>query len=76
MGMKNFEILEERLEELLRFCDDTEKDNNLIKEQLVLKEMEIKELRERLAKIEGEKIKVKEKVEGLIIRLDGLTSSA
>jgi len=76
MGMKNFEILEERLEELLRFCDETEKDNNLIKEQLVLKEMEIKELRERLAKIEGEKIKVKEKVEGLITRLDGLTSSA
>ncbi|VAV85139.1 hypothetical protein MNBD_DELTA01-435 [hydrothermal vent metagenome] len=76
MGMKNFEMLEERLEELLRFCDDTEKDNNLIKEQLVLKEMEIKELRERLAKIEGEKIKVKEKVEGLITRLDGLTRSA
>ncbi len=76
MGMKNFEILEERLEELLRFCDDTEKDNNLIKEQLVLKDMEIKDLRKRLAKIEEEKIKVKEKVEGLITRLDGLTRSA
>ncbi len=76
MGMENFEILEERLEELLRFCDDTEKENNLIKEQLALKEVEIKELRERLLKVEGEKLKVKEKVEGLISRLDGLTCNA
>ncbi len=76
MGMENFEILEERLEELLRFCDDTEKENNLIKEQLALKEVEIKELRERLLKVEGEKLKVKEKVEGLILRLDGLNCNA
>jgi len=76
MVMENFEILEERLEELLRFCDETEKENNLIKEQLVLKEVEIKELRERLLKVEGEKLKVKEKVEGLISRLDGLTCNA
>ncbi len=76
MVMENFEILEERLEELLRFCDDTEKENNLIKEQLALKEVEIKELRERLLKVEGEKLKVKEKVEGLISRLDGLTCNA
>lgn len=76
MSMKNFEILEERLEEFLRFRDDAEKKNNLIKEQFALKDLEIKELRERLVKLEREKIKAKEKVEGLIVRLDGLTQNA
>jgi len=76
MSTKNFEILEERLEELLRFCDAAEKDSNHLKEQFALKDMEIKELRARLVKIEKEKVKAREKVEGLIARLDGLTRSA
>jgi hypothetical protein len=76
MSITNFEILEERLEELLRFSETVEKENNLIKEQFALKDLEIKELRERLDKIEKEKVKAREKVEGLIERLDGLTRSA
>ena len=76
MTTKNFEILEERLEELLGFCETAEKDNNLIKEQFALKDKEIKDLRARLVKIEKEKVAAKEKVEGLIARLDGLTRSA
>lgn len=76
MSITNFEILEERLEELLRFSETVDKKNNLIKEQFALKDLEIKELRERLDKIEREKVKAREKVEGLIKRLDGLTRSA
>gem|GEM_PF-1777834 len=76
MERSNFEKLEERINELLKACEVLESENRRLKEQYGLKELEVEGLKKRLAKIEREKGLVREKVEGLIDRLDGLMQNA
>lgn len=71
-----FKKLEERVSRLLGVCETLKADHCDITEQLRLKEHEVKELKDRLSVFEREKGAVKEKVEGLITRLDGLIQNA
>ena len=76
MELENFGKLEGRITSLLRTYQELEAKNNTLKEELGLKEQKIKELKERLSRFEKEKGLVREKVEGLITRLDGLIQNA
>ncbi len=71
-----FKKLEAKTTQLLKVCEDLTAEKHKSVEQLKLRELEVKELRHRLALFEREKGLIKEKVEGLITRLDGLIQSA
>ncbi|MBI5560999.1 MAG: cell division protein ZapB [Deltaproteobacteria bacterium] len=72
MELENFGKLEERIGGLLKTYEELKAKNNTLKEELKLKELKIKEFKERLERSEKEKGVVREKVDGLITRLDGL----
>lgn len=72
MELVNFGKLEDRISSLLKGCEELESKNNTLKEEIKLKEQKVRELKQRLERFEKEKGLVREKVEGLITRLDGL----
>jgi len=76
MESAKFDRLEEKVNNLLKAFESLEAETLTIREQLKTHELKVKELKESIARFEKEKGLVKEKVEGIITRLDGLLQGA
>ena len=76
MESAKFDRLEEKVNNLLKVFESLEAETLTIREQLKIHELKVKELKESIARFEKEKGLVKEKVEGIITRLDGLLQGA
>ncbi len=72
----NFDKLERKVERLLELCDALRCDKDELRELLRRRDIEISELRGAAEVFEKEKGAVRERVDGLIERLDGLIQSA
>ncbi|MBI5234622.1 MAG: cell division protein ZapB [Deltaproteobacteria bacterium] len=67
-----FTKLEERLGRLLSGFESLKAENKELREAVVAREREIEELKERLKKLDVEKAAVKNRVDVLLERIDGL----
>lgn len=76
MDSANFNELEKKVNSLLGDYGTLKDENREFKERLKLKESEVGELKERVTKLEKEKGINREKIEGLISRIDGLIRTA
>lgn len=76
MVLEQFERLETGVEQLLKHCDELRAENARLKGVLEAKGVEVEGLKEKLKRLDKEKVEVKEKVETLLSRLDGLIQSA
>ncbi len=72
----NFDRLEKKVERLLEICDALRSDKDELRELLRQRDVELSELKELAEVFEKEKGAVRERVDGLIDRLDGLIQSA
>ncbi|MBI5561740.1 MAG: cell division protein ZapB [Deltaproteobacteria bacterium] len=71
-GLGKFARLEERIAKLLEVYEAVLAENAALKDAIAAKNSEMEELRERAARLDREKGAVKEKVELLLTRLDGM----
>lgn len=76
MSVENFDKLEKKIERLFELCDALRSDKDELREMLRRRDIEISELRGAAEVFEKEKGAVRERVDGLIERLDGLIQSA
>lgn len=76
MSLEGFDKLEEGLGRLLKIQEGLAAENQELKDSVGLKDLEIEELREKLNALEEEKKLVKEKVDVLLGRLEGLIQGA
>ncbi|MBI5343893.1 MAG: cell division protein ZapB [Deltaproteobacteria bacterium] len=72
MALDSFERLEEKITGLLDGCDGLKAENSDLKESLKARTLEVDELKGRLKRLNREKTTVREKVEALLSRIDGL----
>ena len=68
--------MEKTIERLFELCDALRSDKDELREMLRRRDIEISELRGAAEVFEKEKGAVRERVDGLIERLDGLIQSA
>jgi len=76
MALDNFDRLEEGLTRLLSDLETLRAENRGLKEVLRAKEAEVETLNEKIGRLDKEKGLVKEKVDGLLERLEGLIQRA
>ena len=76
MEMERFDKLEEGLGRLLMTFESLQSENLELKDSLEAKDLEALALKEIIARLEDEKLKVKKKVDTLLAKLDGLIQSA
>lgn len=76
MALENFERLEEGLLRLLAAYEAVSAEKEALNDALSSKDLEIAELRKSLKKLEGERDQVREKVDGLLARLETLIQGA
>ena len=76
MVLEQFERLETGVEQLLEHFDELRSENARLEGALAAKGIEVEDLKEKLKRLDKEKVQVKEKVETLLSRLDGLIQSA
>ena len=76
MDMERFDRLEEGLGRLLMTFESLQSENLELKDSLEAKDLEALALKEIIARLEDEKLKVKKKVDTLLAKLDGLIQSA
>lgn len=76
MALEQFERLETGVEQLLKRCEGLVAENAGMKAAIEAKGAEVEDLKEKLKRLEREKVEVKEKVESLLSRLDGLIQRA
>lgn len=73
MTFEKFSTLEQRLNRLLASLEELKAENGELRDALGRRDLEVKSLRERLRRLDEEKVLVKEKVDTLLVKLDGLT---
>ncbi|HHL39444.1 MAG TPA: hypothetical protein ENJ37_02950 [Deltaproteobacteria bacterium] len=71
MDLETFRRLEEALEKLLQSHGALKEEKRLLTERLREKESEIEGLKERLEKLDSEKELIRDKVDGLLNKLEG-----
>ena len=76
MDMERFDKLEEGLGRLLMTFESLQSENLELKDSLEAKDLEALALKEIIARLEDEKLKVKKKVDTLLAKLYGLIQSA
>ncbi len=76
MVIDNFDRLEDGITRLLADLETLRAENRGLKEVLKAKEAELEALGEKVVRLDREKGLVKEKVDGLLERLEGLIQSA
>ena len=76
MALEQFEKLEIGVERLLKRCEELMAENTGLKDVIEAKGAEVEGLKEKLKRLDREKVEVKERVETLLSRLDGLIQSA
>lgn len=76
MALDNFDRLEEGLTRLLADLETLKAENRGLKDALRAGEAEVETLNEKIGRLDKEKGLVKEKVDGLLERLEGLIQRA
>lgn len=76
MALDKFQRLEEGLNRLLAGYEGITATNRELMGSLAAKDLLITELKEKISRLEGEKDQVREKVDGLLSRLEGLIQNA
>lgn len=76
MALEHFERLETGVEQLLKHCEELRAENARLKGAIEAKGAEMEDLKERCKRLDREKVQVKERVDSLLTRLDGLIQSA
>lgn len=76
MALDKFQRLEEGLNRLLAGYEGITASNRDLMDSLAAKDLLITELKEKISRLEGEKDQVREKVDGLLSRLEGLIQNA
>ncbi|MBI5888201.1 MAG: cell division protein ZapB [Deltaproteobacteria bacterium] len=76
MALEQFERLEIGVEQLLKHCEELMAENAGMKGAVEAKGAEVEDLKEKLKRLEREKVEVKGKVDTLLNRLDGFIQSA
>ena len=76
MALDNFDRLEAGLTRLLAAYETLAAEKEGFKEVLAAKDLEIAELKSKLNKLEGERDEVREKVDGLLEKLESLIQGA
>jgi archaellum component FlaC len=70
-----FEVLEEKITQLVEAYASLSNEKNALGKKLAQKEIEIQGLMEKVDRLSQEREAARERVEGLLNRLDGLISS-
>ncbi len=68
--------LDEGINRMIDKLDLLEAENKGLRDAVGLKEMEIRELKKKFERLDGEKVMARDKVETLLRRLNGLLSGA
>ncbi|MBI5893516.1 MAG: cell division protein ZapB [Deltaproteobacteria bacterium] len=76
MDLDKFDALEQRVGSLIDGYGTLKQENKRLAHELESKEKELYKLKERLSKLDGEKGIIKEKVENILQKVDGLLQSA
>ncbi len=76
MALEKFDRLEEGLGRLLFSFETLQTENLELRDALGAKGLEVEALKEKVARLEEEKLVVRKKVDTLLSRLDGLIQSA
>ncbi|MBI5902635.1 MAG: cell division protein ZapB [Deltaproteobacteria bacterium] len=76
MALEQFERLEIGVEQVLKRCEELRAENARLKDAIEAKGAEVEDLKAKLKRLDREKVQVKEKVDTLLTRLDGLIQSA
>ncbi len=76
MGLSKFEELEKKVDQLLKGSESLESENRKLKDLLEGRGAEIEGLKKRLNRLNREKGQVRDKVESLLTRLNGLIQKA
>jgi FtsZ-binding cell division protein ZapB len=72
--MEKFDILEEKISRLIDSYSAQQEEKTVLGERLAEKELEIQKLKERISLLSREREVAREKVEGLLNRVDRLLS--
>jgi len=73
-GMEKFDVLEEKISRLIDSYSALREEKTVLVERLAEKELEIQKLKERISLLSREREAAREKVEGLLNRVDRLLS--
>jgi len=73
-GMDKFDILEEKIGRLVDAYSTLREEKTVLGERLAEKELEIQKLKEKISLLSREREAAREKVEGLLSRVDRLIS--
>jgi len=73
-GMEKFDILEEKIGRLVDAYSTLREEKTVLGERLAEKELEIQKLKEKISLLSREREAAREKVEGLLSRVDRLIS--
>ena len=76
MGLDRLDALEQKVGSLIKMYEVLGEENRKLADELEFKEEELKKVRERLNRIESEKGLIKENVEGILGKIDGLMQNA
>jgi len=76
MELDRFETLEQKVGRLIEGYIQLKLEHRKLAEELKSKESELSGLKERLNKLDSEKGRIKQKVEGILEKIDGLIQSA
>ncbi len=74
-GMDKFDVLEDRIDRLVEAYSALREEKESLRNRLAERELEIQKLREKLSHFSRERELAREKVEGLLTRVDRLISS-
>lgn len=76
MPLEKFEKLEDGIVRILKSYEALKAENSGLREALDIKGRELDELRERVKKLDREKVQVRERVDTLLEKLNALTQGA
>lgn len=72
MGADSFGLIEKKIGDLVQVVDALRKEKGALAEKLAQKEGEVRELGRKLAELSRERTEVKERVDKILSRLDGI----
>ena len=72
MGEESFALIEKKIGDLVRVVAALKKEKEVLSEELARKEGEVKDLGRKLAEMTRERNEVRERVEKILSRLDGI----
>ena len=72
MNLKSFKILSEKTESIIQHCDTIKQDKERIEAQMLKKDRESRAMKKQLEKILKERDIIKQRLDGIIEKIDSL----